>query len=95
MLGPGAASTNTNRDAHDAGADDEQATDRDQHEPGDVEAEEPGGVLALAQRANRLVAAIRAVVDAVTDQVRVDAESGQCATEVFACVFWGKKEKEN
>lgn len=85
---PCATPANANGDAHDARTDDEQATDRNQHEPREIEAEEPRRVLTLAQCTNRLVTAIGAVVDAVAHQIRVDAKRRHRAPEVLAGVFW-------
>lgn len=77
----------TDGDGHDAGAAHEQSADRHQDEPREVEAQERGRILALAERADRLVAAVRTVVDPVTDQVRVYTECGQGAPKVLARVL--------
>lgn len=87
VLCPCAASTHANGNAYNARTDDKQATDRNQDEPGQIEAQETRRILTLAQCSDRLIAAIGTVINTVTDQVRVDAECRQSATEVLASVF--------
>ena len=88
VLGPCATPTHADGDADETRTDDKESTEGNQDEPREVEPQEPSGVLTLTQSTDGLVAAVRTVVDAIADEVRVDAESGQRAPEVLAGVLW-------
>lgn len=88
VLCPAAAAAHAYGNAHDARTEDQQAADRNQDEPREVEAEESRRILALTERTYRLVTSVRTVIDSVTDQVWMDAKCRQRATEVLAGVLW-------
>lgn len=93
VLCPASSATHAYGNAHDARTEDQQAADRNQDEPREVEAEESRRILALTERTYRLVTSVRTVIDSVTDQVWMDAKCRQRATEVLAGVLWrGQKQ---
>lgn len=86
-LCPGATAAQADGKAHHARAHHQQATDPDEDEPRQIHAQESCRILALAERANRLVTAIGAMVHSVADQVWMDAKGRQVATKVLAGVL--------